>query len=376
MMVSDSPKAGALQLSVTLIIIANVISSVALVALNKVLFRTLGWPFVTLLSAAHFFSGYFFLELASSSRFNLFQRPPGSTPMSRVYLLATAGALSIVLNNYSLQLNTLGTAQIFKAAVLPVVVVFTLCQDHSRSPNFLEGFAVSLVVTGSCLSVSGDLTVTAPGMFVGLLAVVITAQYQLWQGALQKRLGLSAIQLMYLSQLPQGILTLAASLFLETDWNWRLLGERRSDVDIWTFHFTTMQLVFAIATCFSAILLNWSAFSILGRTSAVTMQVRDEGRGLGSRLNSTQLSPPPGPPPPPRRPAPPPQNHTPVSLHPAQITTQAKAVIIFTIDYVLFPRPVSMQQIIGNAVCIVGALYYGILKSAAPPLVTTPNPSK
>ncbi len=350
-MASDGPKSGSSPLPVSLIIVANVLSSVALVALNKILFRTLGWPFVTLLSAAHFFSGYFFLALGSSPRFSLFQRPPTSTPMSRVYALAAAGALSIVLNNYSLQLNTLGTAQIFKAAVLPVVVVFTLCQDRSRAPTLAEGLAVSLVVAGSGLSVSGDLTATAPGMLVGLLAVVITAQYQLWQGALQKRLGLAAIQLMYVSQLPQGALTLAASLFLETDWNWRLLGEKRSDVDVWTFRFTTLQLVFAVATCFSAILLNWSTFSILGRTSAVTMQVGGggaQGAARERRQNPTAL--------------------TSLLLRhaPPQITTQAKAVIIFTIDYVLFPRPVSVQQMLGNAVCILGALYYGILKSAAP----------
>jgi hypothetical protein len=355
-MASDGPKSGSSPLPVSLIIVANVLSSVALVALNKILFRTLGWPFVTLLSAAHFFSGYFFLALGSSPRFSLFQRPPASTPMSRVYALAAAGALSIVLNNYSLQLNTLGTAQIFKAAVLPVVVVFTLCQDRSRAPTLAEGLAVSLVVAGSGLSVSGDLTATAPGMLVGLLAVVITAQYQLWQGALQKRLGLSAIQLMYVSQLPQGALTLAASLFLETDWNWRLLGEKRSDVDVWTFRFTTLQLVFAAATCFSAILLNWSTFSILGRTSAVTMQVGGGGaRADGDRIQQPFTSPL-------FRPAPP------------QITTQAKAVIIFTIDYVLFPRPVSVQQMLGNAVCILGALYYGILKSAAP-VVAAAQPS-
>lgn len=306
-------------LPVPAIIAINVASSVALVALNKVLFKTLGFPFVTLLSAAHFFAGFAFLWLASSPRFALFARAAGIDG-GRVWALAVAGAGSIVLSNYSLLLNTLGTAQIFKAAVLPVVVVLVLCQDAARAPTLREGAATLLVVAGSVLSVAGDVTATATGMAAGLVAVAITAQFQLWQSAFQKRLGVSAIQLMFASALPQGALTLAASLFLETDFNARFAGERLSRVDVWTFPFTPLQVVVVLATSFTAIALNWSAFSILGRTSAVTMQV----------------------------------------------TTQAKAVFIFALDFVLFPRPVTAQQLLGNAVCIAGALWYGLLKSSAP----------
>jgi len=323
----DAPKPdGAGALPVSAIIVVNIVSSVALVALNKVLFKTLGFPFVTLLSAAHFFAGFGFLWLASTARFGLFARGAAPEARARVWGLAATGAASIVLSNYSLMLNALGTAQIFKAAVLPVVVVLVLCQDAARAPTPLEGAATLLVVTGSVLSVAGDVTATAVGTAAGLVAVVVTAQFQLWQGSLQKRLGFSAIQLMYAAALPQGVLTLAASVLLETDFKARAAPHGRAGaapgaLDMWTFPFTAVQLVVVLATCTTAIALNWSAFSIIGRTSAVTMQV----------------------------------------------TTQVKAVFIFAIDFFLFPRPVTAQQLLGNTVCVAGALWYGLLKTSAPP---------
>jgi solute carrier family 35 protein E3 len=305
------------DIGVPTIIAINVLSSVLLVALNKVLFRTLLFPFVTLLSAAHFLAGWVFLTVASSPRFGLFQRAFVSDA-PRVWKLAAAGALSIVLSNYSLSFNSLGTAQIFKAAVLPAVMVLVLIQDYSRAPTRPEAFSALLVVCGSCLSVVADVSSTPIGMAVGLSAVVMTAQFQLWQGAYQQKLGMSAIQLMHASSLPQGIITLIASVFLEIDWQFHAFGgPRRNVADLVTFRFSALQLVVVLATVFLATALNWSAFAIIGKTSAVTMQV----------------------------------------------TTQVKAVFIFAIDYVIFPRPLVWQQILGNAVCIGGALRYGLEKA-------------
>jgi solute carrier family 35 protein E3 len=305
------------ELGVPATMAINVFASVLLVALNKILFRTLQFPFVTLLSAAHFLTGWLFLTVISSPRFGLFKRAI-VTDAVRVWKIAAAGALSIVLSNYSLSFNSLGTAQIFKAAVLPAVIILTVIQDFSRSPSRIEAAAAMLVVCGSCLSVVSDVSTSNIGLTMGLSAVAMTAQYQLWQGVYQKRLGMTPIQLMHASALPQGILTLTASIMLETDWRHHLFREHLSGAaDIFTFHFTALQIVVVLATVFLAAALNWSAFAIIGKTSAVTMQV----------------------------------------------ATQVKAVFIFVIDYIIFPRPIVLQQLLGNIVCIGGALWYGMEKT-------------
>ena len=320
------PAVTSVDLGVTAIIAINVVASVLLVALNKVLFKTLQFPFVTLLSAMHFLAGWVFLSVASSPRFGLFKRAV-VTDVPRVWAIAACGALSIVLSNYSLSYNSLGTAQIFKAAVLPAVMLLTLIQDFSRAPSRIETSAALLVVCGSCLSVVADVSSSNMGMIMGLSAVAMTAQYQLWQGSYQKILLMSPIQLMHASALPQGIISLTASLLLETDWRHHFMGQPRiaGVVDIFTFRFTAIQLVVVLATVFLACALNWSSFAIIGKTSAVTMQV----------------------------------------------ATQVKAVFIFSIDYLIFPRPLVFQQLLGNAVCISGALWYGLEKArpAVLPLV-------
>jgi hypothetical protein len=76
---------------------------------------------VTLLSSFHFFLGSAFFTLAELPRFGLFKAAERPDPW-RLWALDAAGAFSIVMNNYSLRLNSLGSAQIFKAAVLPAGV--------------------------------------------------------------------------------------------------------------------------------------------------------------------------------------------------------------------------------------------------------------
>jgi hypothetical protein len=311
---------------VPLLILFNIIVSVLLVSTNKVLFQLLGFPFVTLLSSFHFFFGSAFFTLASQPRFGLFKAAdiPASNA-TRLWALAAAGAFSIVMNNYSLRLNSLGTAQIFKAAVLPAVMAISfLTGAVDQQPTRKEVLSAGLVVVGSCLSISADVSTTLAGVFVGVVAVVTTAQYQLWSGSFQKVMGLSGTQLLHASSLPQGIITFAAAVMVETQWSrvGAAVATAHHEHDLWTFHFTPMQVAVALATCALAVALNWSVFSILGATSAVAMQV----------------------------------------------TTQAKTVLLIAFDFMFFPRGKmapgqAATFFVGSATCIGGALWYASVKA-------------
>ncbi|RYG50966.1 hypothetical protein EON67_04310 [archaeon] len=76
-------------MDVLVLIIMNVISSVAIVSVNKVLVVSYGFRFILLLSTTHFVSGWLFLHIASSPRFGLFERV--SVPRPVVITIALAG---------------------------------------------------------------------------------------------------------------------------------------------------------------------------------------------------------------------------------------------------------------------------------------------
>ena len=341
--------AGLGELSVPVLMAINIFVSVGLVASNKILFQTLSFPFVTFLSSLHFFSGFAFLTLASSPRFGMFKAPEKAPEAYKLWVLAAAGAFSIVLNNYSLHFNSLGSAQIFKAAVLPASMVLPLVQGAlDQVPSAREALAAAVVVLGSCMGVVADVTTTWAGAAVGVLAVLSTAQYQLWSSSFQKAMGLNGTQLLHASSAPQGMLTLAASLLIEGHLVARLGlaagGGGAHDAahgapapDLFAFRFTTMHIGMSLATCVLAVALNWSVFSILGKTNAVSMQV----------------------------------------------LTQAKSVILITLDFLLFPKPPMAPEkafffVLGGATCVGGAIWYAYIKSAAakPLLPQVPGPAE
>ena len=346
------PDASGPGLSVAVLMAFNILVSVGLVASNKILFKTLDFPFVTFLSSLHFFSGFAFLTLASSPRFGMFKLPDKAPEAYKLWILAGAGAFSIVLNNYSLHFNSLGSAQIFKAAVLPASMVLPLLQGAlEQAPSAREAFAASVVVLGSCMGVVADVTTTWAGVAVGVLAVLSTAQYQLWSSSFQKAMSLNGTQLLHASSMPQGLLTLAASLLIEGHVVTRLGlaaaasahdaahaggGGGAAPPDLFTFRYTSMHIGVGLATCCLAVALNWSVFSILGKTNAVSMQV----------------------------------------------LTQAKSVILITLDFLLFPKPAMAADkafffVLGGATCVGGAIWYAYIKTqGAKPLgQQVPSPS-
>jgi hypothetical protein len=67
----------AAAMPVSAVIILNIFSSSLLIALNKVLFASLRFPFVTILTAVHFFVSGFVLDIASALGF--FERKEASS---------------------------------------------------------------------------------------------------------------------------------------------------------------------------------------------------------------------------------------------------------------------------------------------------------
>lgn len=291
-----------------------------------------GFRFVLLLSGLHFLMGYAFLQFASSDRFKLFNRAEG-VPASTINKLALAGAGSIALLNYSLRLNSVGTYQIMKVAILPAVMALSVAQRIS-SPSRREIGAAGLVVAGTLVCTASDVWMTLLGLLVGVAGVLSTAQYQIWQGSVQKENSISSTQALHLMSLPQAFMCFGASLLAEVDWavylapvTGGLLGSAVSPAgtpggDILTHAYSPLELGLVLLTCVFAAALNYSTIGVIGKTSAVTMQ----------------------------------------------FVAQVKTVLTIGMGAMLFPKPTPPEKtagmVVGLVLVVSGVMWYTRLKSS------------
>ena len=328
-----------------LLIVANIVSSVAIVTFNKSLVES-GFRFIFLLTSLHFFAGFAFLTFASSSSLQLFTR--ASAPRGPIIRLALAGAGSIALLNFSLKLNSVGTYQILKVAVLPAVMLITYLM-RIATPSVKEVLAACVVGAGTLVCTYSDVHGTALGLFIGVLGVFSTAIYQIWQGSIQKAHGLNSAQAMYLMSLPQAWMALAASLVFETDWSRAMSHATQAlrggadrmivappdsgtrPLDVWTHAYTFGEVTTILITCACAIVLNFTTISVIGRTSAVAMQ----------------------------------------------FVNQLKTVLIFVAGYLFFHKPMSDGQaaatVFGLTLVFAGVAWYTRLKNPGPQAGSSPR---
>jgi len=195
---------------------------VCLVGVNKLLVVSYGFRHVLLLSGLHFAVGWALLAAASSPALGarLFERKAVAGGLRASLPAAVAGLLSIVLMNYSLRANSLGSYQMLKVAVLPATIALAAVQG--ARVGGVDVATAALVSVGTAVATVTDVDLTLGGSAIGLAAVVATAQYQVAQGAIQTVCELSSPQAMLAISPPQAVLTLAASLLLETAWSARL----------------------------------------------------------------------------------------------------------------------------------------------------------
>lgn len=277
--------AAADRAAVAINVIMNIISSVALVNVNKALV-TYGFRFILLLTGCHFLTGYLFLTAASapSLKMNLFVRP-APIDTKQLWLIAAGGIASIALMNYSLKANSVGTYQILKVAVLPTTMTLSFLQSLG-APTRKEMIAAALVVAGATICTASDVRVSLAGLLIGFAAVLATAQYQIWQGTVQSRNGISSTQAMYLMSLPQAMMTFCASVLFETGWS--DFGKVQPDAsailvdskaegvavaatttdDIWTHAYAPAEIGIILVTCVLAVLLNYSTIAVIGKVGA------------------------------------------------------------------------------------------------------------
>jgi solute carrier family 35 protein E3 len=202
--------------------------------------------------------------------------------------VAAFGVGSICLMNFSLQFNSIGFYQMLKLCIVPCCLVINLVTYGEWATRKVVG-ALVLVLFGVGVATVSDVELNAVGSMFGAAAVLVTAQYQIWQGKKQKESGLSSMQLANSVSLYQIYVGAALSIFfegeklisryflatgVETDQTGLGSGEAEAASFSEKYYLAGMISL----SCLLAVSVNVHSFALIGKTSAVTFQVIGHGK--------------------------------------------------------------------------------------------------
>lgn len=250
---------------VAALIIGSIAASVSLILLNKIVMNKFQFKYVMALSAFHFLATAAFSRISAS--FGLFVPKRHSMPPIVVFAVAFAGTASVVFMNLSLHKNSVGFYQMTKLLCIPYMVA------HTR---FVKGTKISLelllslffILCGVGIATVTDIQFNTEGTIYGLVAVISTAQFQIWQGTKQSEYSLNPMQITDIIMPVQFVLCSILSLLIESS-----LISQQEHGTIETFEWSSILVYLLLLTAAIAVAVNVLSFALIGKTSAVTYQV-------------------------------------------------------------------------------------------------------
>jgi len=307
--------------------LGNVASSVAIVLVNKKVFAG-GFHFPCTLSFFHFCFTVVFYKLMAACA--LFEVPNPDLSQFEKFKVGFVGVASIGFMNVSLALNSVGFYQVTKLTIVPVTLVISyMCYGESTSNKIKLSLAILLAGVG--IATVSDVELRPLGLVFGIMAVLSTAVFQIWQGTKQKEHKVNGTQLQHSVAIWQTLQALAAAAVFESvcytpppvgacDSATAFIMEAMDPIS-GTAKMQTLWLV--LVTCFLALAVNWCSFGLIGRTGPITFQV----------------------------------------------VGHAKTCLVLAGGFVLFPNPnMTESQMMHNIACVsvamVGVILYGHIKYA------------
>lgn len=117
------------KLDVVLSLSLNLISSIAIIQVNKYIYKEYNFPNMTLTCLNFVIT---FLGLLACNQLGIFHIT--RVPIGKMLPMAISFCGFVVLTNYSLEFNSIGTYQCLKALTTPgVMIISTFFYDHSYS---------------------------------------------------------------------------------------------------------------------------------------------------------------------------------------------------------------------------------------------------
>lgn len=108
-------------------LIINLVSSVAIIQLNKYIYVNYGYPNMSL-TCLHFI--FTFLGLTVLAKLGIFRIK--KVPIIKMLPMSVSFCGFVVLTNFSLQYNSIGTYQCLKALTTPIVVLISIYYNNVR----------------------------------------------------------------------------------------------------------------------------------------------------------------------------------------------------------------------------------------------------
>ena len=236
--------------------VGSILGTVAIVAANKVLFG-LGLTDVNCLSLLHFTSIYFFTTLCGSFGMFEFKR----LNEFDAYKLSASTVIAITLSNLSLKQNSVGFYQLKKLLIIPCVILLEKATRGTVNYSVKRIFAISLICFGVFLATVSDLQLSSRGIFIGLLAVVCTAQCQIWQHTIQLEQNIGPLQITQAIGLKQVLLS-SGFVLLGVKHGLILFSELNGVAWLWL-----------LVSCALAVFVNIMSYGLIGKTSPVAFQI-------------------------------------------------------------------------------------------------------
>ena len=253
---------GALALSVT--------SSVSIVIVNKYLISTLGFPYVTCLTATHMAVTAVALRFAARAKL----LEPKPIEKKALVKFAALNGVSVAFLNLSLGFNSVGFYQMTKLAIIPCTVGI---QTAFYAKRFSREVKTSLAVLllGVAVATVTDVRLNFLGAVVSLLAVATTCVSQIWTNTMQREHAVDSTQLLHSASPYMAAILAAVALPLDVGLNGggRASSTSTTDASDESGASTCAVVVVAAATCTIAVAVNFSTFLVIGKCDAVTYQV-------------------------------------------------------------------------------------------------------
>eukprot|EP00927_Polykrikos_kofoidii_P073142 TRINITY_DN69213_c0_g1_i1.p1 TRINITY_DN69213_c0_g1~~TRINITY_DN69213_c0_g1_i1.p1 ORF type:complete len:331 (+),score=61.35 TRINITY_DN69213_c0_g1_i1:234-1226(+) len=269
-------------------ILANVAGTTGVIASNKALLVRQRFPFILTGLSLNFGFTFAFLTIATIV-FDAFQ--PKTLPSKDRGLLALSAVCTILFNNASVEANSVGTYQISKLLIVPVIIAFERYQGIHRTYTPSMVVALAFITLGVGITTVTDVELTSRGIAIATCSTFLTAHYQIWQGSKQRQHGLNSWQITHTMMPPQLCLAVPCSVALDLAWpslkRFILLPDRGLlDRENGVLRFLTgpggpselaANIVFNNAM---AVLINLSSYYLLNLVSPVTYQILGQVKTL------------------------------------------------------------------------------------------------
>ncbi|XP_077400699.1 solute carrier family 35 member E3 [Vanacampus margaritifer] len=234
--------------------LANLLSSICIVFINKWIYVQYGFPNMTL-TLVHFLVTW--LGLFLCQMMDIFS--PKRLPLRKIVWLALSFCGFVAFTNLSLQNNTIGTYQLAKVMTTPVIIFIQTAWYKKSFSNKIKLTLVPITI-GVILNSYYDVRFKMLGIIFATLGVLVTSLYQVWVGAKQHELQVNSMQLLYYqAPLSSGFLLAIIPFFEPLTGDEGIFGP-------WSLP-ALMTVFFSGVVAF---MVNLSIYWIIGNTSAVT----------------------------------------------------------------------------------------------------------